>query len=81
MEKEQINLNWTSSSYDQKKKLTFDLTVNRKIKTLIIDKPEMKGDLQIPVIDVDKSNVEIGGSFPKGNGEIEANILLPKKKG
>jgi hypothetical protein len=57
------------------------LKIHKKIKTPIIDKPEMKGDLQIPVIDVDKSNVEIGGSFPKENGEIETIISLPKKKG
>jgi hypothetical protein len=67
----------SSSSSDEKpkkKKGRIDLKVDEKIETPMIANPEVKGDLKIPVLDVDKSKVDIRPSPPKPKGEIEKNF-------
>jgi hypothetical protein len=37
----------------------------------------MKGDLKIPVLDVDKNKVDIRPSLPKPKRESEGNVSVP----
>jgi hypothetical protein len=56
------------------------LKVGSKIEFPTIDKPDVKGDSKIRVLDVDKSKVDIPRSLPKPNGEIEGNVSVPTIK-
>jgi hypothetical protein len=47
------------------------LNVDEKIKTPIIDKLEVKSDLKIPVLDLDKKKVDIRPSISKEKTGIE----------
>jgi hypothetical protein len=52
-------LNSTSSSYDQKKKGTFDLKVSRKIKTPTIHQSEVNGQVKVQKSDSIKPKIQI----------------------
>jgi hypothetical protein len=53
------------------------LESDAKIEVPMIDKPEVKGDLKIPVLDLDQSKIDIRSSLPKPKEEIEGTVSVP----
>jgi hypothetical protein len=66
----------SSSSSDGKKKVN-NMKASGKIKTPKVDKPQVLGDFQFAVFDLNKKEGEIRGSIPKPKGESESNIGIP----
>jgi hypothetical protein len=59
---------------------TIQLEVVCEIKGLTIYSPEVKGDLKIPVLDLDKFTVDNRPSLPKTKRQIEGNVSVPTIK-
>jgi hypothetical protein len=68
----------SSSDEHKKKKGSFELNIDGKFEIPKFDKPEIKGDLSIPVFEFTISKVEIRKSISKSKEGIDVNVSIPK---
>jgi hypothetical protein len=54
------------------------LNIYEKVKPPKIDKPEVKGNLNVPVFDITPTKIEIRKSIPKAQEDIEMNASIPE---
>jgi SET domain-containing protein len=79
LKKGELSSSSPRSDEKKKKKRGIDLKVCAKLEVPKIDKPEMKGDLKIPVLEVDKTKPDIGPSLPKEKKKLTQKFQFYQK--